>query len=283
MLSGLTPFAIGGNSKIYSASLDGRPVAVKVSTHPVTREELDVLRKLQRSPHYNVVTTLDILENKKPPWVVMEKMENDLANVIMFNAKHGTALDFDRIRDIMYQLLSGITHLHHHRIMHRDIKPDNILLRNNRVAIADFGLAVRPRRGKPMSTNVVTMTYRAPELWLGDEGYSYGVDIWPVGVILYQLMWLRMPWLKFSDPYEALLAIFATLGPPERLAGWSEMFPGVSIPQQAVTRPLVPDHAPWTTHTFIRSLLEYDKGARIMAETAVEHAFFCEVDDDGDI
>lgn len=91
----------------------------------------------------------------------------------------------------MHQLLSGLEHCHNRHVLHRDIKGSNLLIDNEGVLkIADFGLAslFDPNHRHPMTSRVVTLWYRPPELLLGATYYSVGVDLWSAGCILGELL-----------------------------------------------------------------------------------------------
>lgn len=91
----------------------------------------------------------------------------------------------------MKQLLLGLKHCHENGVLHRDIKTSNLLLSKDGVLkIADFGLATSfdPARTQPMTSQVITLWYRPPELLLGATFYGVGVDLWSVGCILGELL-----------------------------------------------------------------------------------------------
>ena len=91
----------------------------------------------------------------------------------------------------MYQILQSLIHLHQHRIFHRDLKPQNLLVDTSgqNIKLADFGLA--RAFGLPIKTythEVVTLWYRCPEILLGQKAYALGVDLWSTGCIFAEMV-----------------------------------------------------------------------------------------------
>jgi serine/threonine protein kinase len=194
------------------------------------------------------------------------------------------------IRSYTYQLLAGLAHLHDDkvRIVHRDIKCSNILLtEDNTVKIADFGLARRfekhmGRASRPMSTNVITLWYRPPELLLGATTYDSRVDVWSAGCIVLELL-IGKPLFRGSTDALQLGLIFKLLGTPgqhsslRQLPHWSIAFKeGASklraeIARLCDTRKM---QLPPAAVDLMESLLALDPRQRPLAMDALRHPWF---------
>jgi len=112
----------------------------------------------------------------------------------------------------MHQLLSGLEHCHNRNVLHRDIKGSNLLVDNEGILrIADFGLAsfFDPNHKHPMTSRVVTLWYRSPELLLGATDYGVGIDLWSAGCILAELLAGR-PIMPGRTEVRSLIQIFCS-------------------------------------------------------------------------
>ncbi|KAK1300948.1 putative serine/threonine-protein kinase [Acorus calamus] len=149
--------------------------------------EIHILRRLD---HPNVVKLEGLVTSRMSGslYLVFEYMEHDLAGLA---ATPGIKFTEPQVKCYMQQLLRGLEHCHTHGVLHRDIKGSNLLIDNNGILkIADFGLATvfHPNQTQPLTSRVVTLWYRPPELLLGATEYGVAVDMWSTGCILAELL-----------------------------------------------------------------------------------------------
>ncbi len=145
--------------------------------------EISILKQLK---HPNIVSLLDLIHGEKKLHMIFEFLDYDLKKYLDQN---NGPLHPNLVKSYLYQMLDGIAYCHSKRILHRDLKPQNLLIdRNGHIKLADFGLA--RAFGIPIKTlthEILTLWYRAPEILLGQREYSTPVDIWSVGCIFYEM------------------------------------------------------------------------------------------------
>ncbi|XWS23518.1 hypothetical protein CRYUN_Cryun28dG0021200 [Craigia yunnanensis] len=149
---------------------------------------------LQKLDHPNIVELEGLATSRMQYslYLVFDFMQSDLARII---SRSEGRLTEPQIKCYMHQLLSGLQHCHERGILHRDIKGSNLLIdKNGMLKIADFGLAnyFSPNHKYPLTSRVVTLWYRAPELLLGSTDYGVGIDLWSAGCVLAE-MFAGMP------------------------------------------------------------------------------------------
>ena len=148
-------------------------------TNGISGTTLREISALNAIHHPNVIAIIDVLVHSNNISIVMPYCQSTLRQAI------GRSLQTADIRSYARQVCCGIAHLHARRYLHRDLKPQNILLQDGILRIGDLGLNRAfslPMR--PYTPEVMTRWYRCPELFLGAKSYGTEVDIWSFGCIL---------------------------------------------------------------------------------------------------
>lgn len=141
-------------------------------------------------------------------YLVFEFLDMDLKRY-MDTLPDGRTMEAEQVKKFTYQMLEGLAYCHSHRILHRDLKPQNLLVESgSTIKLADFGLA--RAFNVPLRTythEVVTLWYRAPEILLGSRTYSTPVDMWSVGCIFAEMA-RRKPLFPGDSEIDELYKIF---------------------------------------------------------------------------
>ncbi|KAK3127964.1 hypothetical protein QOZ80_7AG0580720 [Eleusine coracana subsp. coracana] len=276
----------GTYSNVYKArdSLSGKIVALKKvrfdnlepeSVRFMAREIL-ILRRLD---HPNVVKLDGLVTSRMSCslYLVFDYMVHDLAGLA---ASPDIKFTLPQVKCYVHQLLSGLEHCHNQGVLHRDIKGSNLLLDNNGVLkIADFGLAsfFDPNHKQPMTSRVVTLWYRPPELLLGATDYGVGVDLWSAGCILAELL-AGKPIMPGRTEVEQLHKIFKLCGSPTEEYWKKSKLPHATIfkPQQPYKRRIADTFKdfPQSALRLIETLLAIDPADRLTATSALKSDFF---------
>jgi len=237
--------------------------------------EISLLKEMR---DHNIVQLLDIVHQDTRLYLVFEFLDLDLKKYMETIPSH-LGLGPDMIKRFMSQLVEGVRYCHSHRILHRDLKPQNLLIdREGNLKLADFGLA--RAFGVPLRTythEVVTLWYRAPEILLGGRQYSTGVDMWSVGTIFAEMV-TRKPLFPGDSEIDEIFKIFRLLGTPDE-----DIWPGVtSLPDYKTSFPKwsrkdiansVPGLEPAGVE-LLEMMLAYDPAERISAKQSINHPYF---------
>jgi serine/threonine protein kinase len=181
-------FASGAFGSVHMVDTPTGQIAVKrvpeLEGH--VNRELETCKILALENHPNIVQLLGYWTDKNTLYLVMEFMPETLGNLLERLAVEKMRLKIDKMYNMMWQLACALEFLEKIQLMHRDLKPDNILVNvnTNRLVLADFGSAKFVKEGQPNTTYVCTRFYRAPCLILGRDMYSTSIDIWSFGCIL---------------------------------------------------------------------------------------------------
>jgi eukaryotic-like serine/threonine-protein kinase len=215
----------GGMATVVLARDDqlGRQVAIKRLSAALTGDEVFRERFLREArmagqlSHPNIVAVFDVGEDDGVPYIVMEYVEGETLADLM--ARSGP-LDPDRAVDLVLQVCAGLEHAHEAGLVHRDIKPQNLLVRpDDTVKITDFGIARLANATQLTQAGTVlgTAAYLAPEQALGEQ-VTGAADLYSLGAVLYELLAGKPPYV-----FETLgeLTVKQREGPPPAITGVS--------------------------------------------------------------
>lgn len=244
-----------------------------------TLREISLLKELN---HVNVIKLLDIIHLENRIILVFEYCQSDLQKVLQANNYKGIAPA--KYKSYLYQLLKGIKYVHKLKILHRDLKTENLFItENNILKIGDFGLA--RGYGLPMSVfrnDVVSLWYRSLDILLGNEAYTTSVDMWSVGCIFAEMVNGDVLFYGKSEDKQ-IEKIVSILGTPDvKAIPMFENLPGYkertfeSYPKKSFKEicPSLDDNG----IDLLSKMLDYDPEKRIKADEALKHPFFKDID-----
>lgn len=257
----------GTYGQVFTAQhvCSGEKFAIKKIQYNVTEDyiflhfrEISLLKSLK---HESIIEVSEV--------VLPSSIENDCIYIVfalfdsdlrMYIKKHfaDKRVPCAIIKAILKQVSDGLHYCHSRKIMHRDIKPPNILVdwSTLRIKICDFGLAkslvhraFADENSIALTHEIVTLWYRAPEVLLGAPMYDYTIDVWSLGVVLMEMLWGVCPFDGRTE-IETLMKIFKLVGTPdpENCPGcaewefWSDKFP-IWDPEQSLFRMIKRDTA----------------------------------------
>ena len=283
--------------------------------------EISLMKELR---HPNIVRLLDVVHTEDVLMLVFEYMDQDMKKYIdgcvhnrklrlqqqQQSANQGVKeneliVDVEVIKSFMYQMLRGLAFCHENRILHRDLKPQNLLINTQgHLKLADFGLA--RAFGIPVNTfssEVVTLWYRAVDVLLGSKSYTTSIDMWSAGCILAELYTTR-PLFPGKDDKDQLQMIFTVLGTPtegtwpnlSQMPQWKPpgvVYPAARLSQYAPLQCILDSDAQSSNNynnnninliggggmDLLERMVVYEPLMRISAADALKHPFFDSVPD----
>ncbi|KAK4685937.1 hypothetical protein P7C73_g4198, partial [Tremellales sp. Uapishka_1] len=300
----LRPLGQGAYGLVISVqdSLSGEPVAVKLITRVfdkviLARRALREITLLRHFGGHENLTGLIDLDHVWPGYheiyLYMEPMEADLHQIV----RSGQPLSNAHIQFFLYQLLRGMKYIHSANVIHRDLKPGNLLVNSDcELKICDFGLArgYRPVTGEEdqneemkLTEYVATRWYRAPEVMLSNRRYTSAIDVWSIGCILAELLAL-IPIFKGKDYVDQLNLILEVLGTPD-----NETLMRVGSEKACAYLNTLPHHEPIDLGIHIPNadpeaidllskLLIFDPSQRMTVVDALSHPYVSAYHDESD-
>ncbi|XP_046860407.1 cyclin-dependent kinase 14-like [Xenia sp. Carnegie-2017] len=212
---------------------------------------------------------------------VFEYLDTDLNRYL---EKHPGGLHPYNVKLFLIQLLRGLNYCHDKRILHRDIKPQNLLLNENgELKLADFGLArEKSVPSHTYSNEVVTLWYRPPDVLLGSKDYTTSLDMWGVGCIFGEMLSGRAMFQGQKGPEDQLNKIWQLMGSPTKET-WPEV---INYPEYNKLdnwrkhngkrlSTVIPEFKSDTVgQDLIRRFLRFEPKRRVSAEDALKHPYF---------
>uniref|UniRef100_A0A3P8WIM1 cyclin-dependent kinase n=1 Tax=Cynoglossus semilaevis TaxID=244447 RepID=A0A3P8WIM1_CYNSE len=230
--------------------------------------EVSLLKDLK---HANIVTLHDIIHTQKSL-----TLDKDLKQYL---DDCGNTIHVHNVKDLKV-LLRGLSYCHRRKVLHRDLKPQNLLINERgELKLADFGLArAKSIPTKTYSNEVVTLWYRPPDILLGSTDYSTHIDMWGVGCIFYEMATGR-PLFPGSTVEEELHFIFKLLGTPSE-----HTWPGICSNDEFVAYKYPQYRADTLSHhtprlsiegvDLLSKFLKFEGRKRISADDALQHYYF---------
>ncbi|KAG8218794.1 kinase-like domain-containing protein [Butyriboletus roseoflavus] len=239
--------------------------------------EISLMKELK---HVNIVRLHDVIHTETKLVLIFEYCDQDLKKYMDQHGERG-ALEPATVRSFMYQLLKGTSFCHENRVLHRDLKPQNLLInRKGELKLGDFGLA--RAFGVPVNTfsnEVVTLWYRAPDVLLGSRTYNTSIDVWSCGCIFSEMI-SGVPLFRGRDNQDQLLHIMRIIGTPDDrvLRKIATDSPEITIKQypkypKISFQQVLPKASPQAIDLLER-LLQFDPSKRITATEALSHPYF---------
>lgn len=240
--------------------------------------EISLMKELK---HENIVSLHDVIHTENKLMLVFEYMDKDLKKYMDTNGDRG-ALNPITIKSFMHQLLQGINFCHTNRVLHRDLKPQNLLINSKgQLKLGDFGLA--RAFGIPVNTfsnEVVTLWYRAPDVLLGSRNYNTSIDIWSAGCIMAE-MYTGRPLFPGTTNEDQLVRIFRIMGTPSErtwpgISNYTEYKQSFQMFATQDLRTILPQIDP-NGIDLLQKMLQLRPELRISAQDALQHQWFNDI------
>ncbi|EJW04030.1 CMGC/CDK/CDC2 protein kinase [Edhazardia aedis USNM 41457] len=240
-----------------------------------TIREISLLKTLK---HSTIINLMKVSYSQDKLFLIFDFIETDLRKLLDDLNYQQKTLPENIVKKISQQILTAVNFCHSKGVLHRDIKPQNILIdKDFNIKLADFGLGrciSIPLR--TYTKEIVTLWYRAPELLLGCKYYAWSVDIWSVGCIFYEII-TGEPLFSGDSEIDQLFKIFRIKGTPTE-DDWPNvtLLPNFQTNFQFIGKDNLIDILPKDDifSDLILKLLVYNPIERLTAKNALKHMFF---------
>jgi len=243
----------------------------------VKKIALREVRMLKRLRHEHLINLIEVFRRRRKLYLVFEYVDHTILEEL---EEHPSGLDEETARRHVFQVLRAIQFCHQNSIIHRDVKPENILVSKlGIVKLCDFGFArMMAGQGEAYTDYVATRWYRAPELLVGDPAYGKEVDLWAIGC-LYAEMLSGDPLFPGDSDIDQLFHIVKCLGSlctrHRDLIAKNPMYSGINISNNEAGG-LHSAFPTWSHHSlkFVSACLAVDPNSRPSTTELLQHALF---------
>ena len=211
----------GKYSEVYEGinTLNNERIVIKI-LKPVKktkiRREIKILQTLRGG--VNIINLIDVVRDPmtKTPALIMEYVDT---GDLDFRSLYKSFTDYD-IRFYIYEVLKALDYCHSKGIMHRDVKPHNIMIdhHNKRLRLIDWGLAEFYHPQQDYNVRVASRYFKGPELLIDLQTYDYSLDIWSLGCMFAGMIFQKEPFFQGKDNYDQLVKIAKVLGTEDLFA-----------------------------------------------------------------
>jgi len=246
------------------------------------RREIKILQNLWGGP--NIIKLLDVVREPatKTPSLIFEYINN-----VDFRVLYPTLSDYD-IRYYIYELLRALDYAHSNGIMHRDVKPHNVMIDHSKrkLRLIDWGLAEFYHAGQEYNVRVASRYFKGPELLVDLQDYDYSLDLWSLGCMFAGMIFRKEPFFHGANNQDQLVKIAKVLGTDELYAYLDKY--GITLEAHFISMIGKHQRKPWKKFItpenkhlcspesidFLDKLLKYDQMERLTAREAMQHPYF---------
>ena len=246
------------------------------------KREIKILQNLMGGP--NVVQLIDVVRDpqSKTPSIITEYIDNT-----DFKVLYPTFTDYD-VRYYIFELLKALDFCHSRGIMHRDVKPHNVMIdhEKRKLRLIDWGLAEFYHPHMEYNVRVASRYFKGPELLVDFQEYDYSLDMWSLGCMFASMIFRKEPFFHGHDNYDQLVKICKVLGTDDfqvyldkykiELDSHYDVILG-RYPRKPWSRFVTPENQHFVTDEaidFLDKLLRYDHQERLTAQEAQNHPYF---------
>jgi len=279
----------GKYSEVYEGinTLNNERIVIKI-LKPVKktkiRREIKILQTLKGG--INIINLIDVVRDPmtKTPALIMEYVDT---GDVDFRTLYKSFADYD-IRFYIYEVLKALDFCHSKGIMHRDVKPHNIMIdhNNKKLRLIDWGLAEFYHPQQEYNVRVASRYFKGPELLIDLQTYDYSLDIWSLGCMFAGMIFQKEPFFQGKDNYDQLVKIAKVLG-TDGIFSYVEKY---NVTLDSHYDDILGQHPkkPWSKFInhqnealvseealdLLDKMLRYDHAERITPKDAMDHPYF---------